>query len=281
MNLEQISFSNEKASIYIVSTPIGNLKDITFRAIETLKQVDFILAEDTRTSAKLLRHYDIKTTMISYHEFNKNEKEKMIINYLEEGLNLALISDAGTPGISDPGYEIINKAIEKGFNIIPIPGASAILASLVASGIIIQPFTFIGFLPKKKQELETTLLDYKYRKETLVIYESPLRIKETINDIYKIFGNRKIALLRELTKLHESIIRGDLEEIINLELMEKGEYVLIIEGIDEKSIFDKYTILELYNQYIKDGMEEKDAMKLVSKKKGIKKSDIYKEIKIK
>ena len=192
----QMSFKENKATLFVVSTPIGNLSDMTLRAIETLKSADMILAEDTRNSGKLLKHFNIDTQMMSYHAFSDENKEKEILELLSQQKNLALISDAGTPGISDPGYGIITKAIENGYHVVAIPGASAILAALVSSGLVMQPFTFIGFLPRKQSERQSLFNQYKQRPETLVIYEAPLRIEKTIQDLYEAISNYKIAVCR-------------------------------------------------------------------------------------
>jgi len=277
----QKSFKEEKPTLYIVSTPIGNLKDITFRAIDILNEVDAILCEDTRTSGVLLNHYQIKKPLISYHEFNKLDQENRILNLLIEGKNLALISDAGTPGISDPGFEIIQKVIEKGYFVVSIPGPSAILAALVSSGLIIQPFTFLGFLPRKQSEMKDLLKGYVKRKETLVIYESPMRIAKTLEILFQVLGNRKIALSRELTKTFETIIRTTLEDSLAMEHNTKGEYVIIIEGDHViQTEFDE-TIENHVKRYMLHGNTEKDSMKLVAKDRNISKSEVYTAIKIK
>lgn len=275
----QKSFKEEKATLYIVSTPIGNLKDITYRAIEILNDVDIILAEDTRNSGILLSHYQIKTKMMSYHEFNKSTQELKIIEMLNEGKDIALISDAGTPGINDPGYEIIKKVIEEGFHVVSIPGASAILSALVVSGLIIQPFTFIGFLPRKLGEQKLILGNYQNRNETLVFYEAPLRIKKTLEVLYVTLGDRKVVLARELTKAFETIIRTTLKEAIEMEHNPKGEYVVLVEGYQKPEVFEE-TIIEQVEEFIKNGYDEKDAMKAVATLRNIKKSDVYKAYKI-
>ncbi len=276
----QKSFKDPKATLYVVSTPIGNLKDISYRAVEILNEVDIILAEDTRTSSVLLNHYQIKKQMMSYHEFNKDDKESQIIHLLDEGKNLALISDAGTPGINDPGYEIIKKVIESGYHVVSIPGASAILAAIVTSGLVIQPFTFLGFLPRKQAEMKKVLSEYVNRKETLVIYESPLRVGKTLQVIYSILGERKIALARELTKTFETIIRTTLSEALEIEHNTKGEYVLVIEGeLDYQKSFSE-SISEHVLRLIQTGETEKDAMKQVAVLRGIPKSDVYQAFKI-
>jgi len=276
----QKSFKEPKPTLYVVSTPIGNLKDITYRAVEILNEVDVILAEDTRTSSVLLNHYQIKKQMISYHEFNKDEKESQIINFLSEQKNIALISDAGTPGINDPGFEIIKKVIESGYHVVSIPGASALLAAIVTSGLIIQPFTFLGFLPRKQVDMKKTLSEYINRKETLVIYESPLRIDKTIKVIYQILGERNISLARELTKTFETIIRTTLSQAIEMEHNTKGEYVIIIEGDTHfQESFDE-SVVDHVRRLILSGVTEKDAMKQVAVQRGIPKSEVYQAFKI-
>ncbi|MDX9690852.1 MAG: 16S rRNA (cytidine(1402)-2'-O)-methyltransferase [Acholeplasmataceae bacterium] len=275
----QKSFKEEKPTLYVVSTPIGNLKDITYRAVEILNTVDLILAEDTRTSAVLLNHYHIKKPMLSYHEFNKEDQKDRILSLLNEGKHLALISDAGTPGISDPGYEIIKAVILSGFHVVSIPGASAILAALVTSGLIIQPFTFIGFLPRKMTQAKTLVSTYANREETLVIYESPNRIQKTIELLFNGLGNRNISIARELTKAFETIIRTNLKEAITLEHNSKGEYVIIVEGNHEKSTFEDQTIESHFQTYIALGYDEKDAIKAVAKDREVHKNEVYQIIK--
>ncbi|PKK97421.1 MAG: 16S rRNA (cytidine(1402)-2'-O)-methyltransferase [Tenericutes bacterium HGW-Tenericutes-3] len=276
----QKSFKDPKPTLYVVATPIGNLKDISYRAVEILNEVDVILAEDTRTSSVLLNHYQIKKQMMSYHEFNKDDKESQIINLLSEGKNLALISDAGTPGINDPGYEIIKKVIESGYYVVSIPGASALLAAIVTSGLIIQPFTFLGFLPRKQVEMKKILTSYIHRKETLVIYESPLRVSKTIQTIYQILGERNVSLARELTKAFETIIRTTLSQAILMEHNPKGEYVIIIEGDTQKQTDFNETIVDHVSRLVKQGETEKDAMKIVALERSIPKSEVYQAYKI-
>ena len=275
----QKSFKEDKATLYVVATPIGNLKDITLRAIDILNEVDYILAEDTRTSSVLLSHYNIKKRVMSYHEFNKMDQENQIISDLNEGKHIALISDAGTPGISDPGYEIIQRVIEEGFYVVSIPGASAILAALVTSGLVIQPFTFIGFLPRKLSEQKEVLKHYISRSETLVIYESPLRIQKTLQTLYDVLGNRRLSIARELTKAFETIIRTTLSEATTMEMNLKGEYVIIIEGNQEtdKPMLD---IKSHYLELIKEGYPSKEAMKIVATKHNVPKNEVYRMVKI-
>jgi 16S rRNA (cytidine1402-2'-O)-methyltransferase len=276
----QKSFKEVKPTLYVVSTPIGNLKDITYRAVEILREVDFILAEDTRTSSVLLSHYDIRKPLLSYHEFNKEEQETKIIDLLNEGKSLALISDAGTPGISDPGYEIIKRVIEEGFYAVSIPGASAILSALVVSGLIIQPFTYIGFLPRKANDQKNVLEDYKTRKETLVIYESPMRIEKTLKILFEVLGDRNIAIARELTKAFETIIRTTLKEASSMEMNPKGEYVIIIEGGSYETEQPLLDVKSHYLELIKAGYPQKEAMKIVAGKHNLSKNDVYRIVKI-
>jgi 16S rRNA (cytidine1402-2'-O)-methyltransferase len=279
--LIQRSFKEIKPTLYVVSTPIGNLSDITYRAIEILSSVDAILCEDTRTSAVLLNHYQIKKPLISYHEFNKFEKEDQILSMLSEGKNLALISDAGTPGINDPGYEIIKKVIDSNFHVVSIPGASAILASLVVSGLVIQPFTFIGFLPKKASDQKKLLTSYQERPETLIIYESPMRMSTTIKTLFSIYGNRQVVLARELTKTFETIIRTNLNDAQTIEHNTKGEYVIILEGYIQKEVRSDLPVQDEVKKLIRTGMSEKDAIKTVAKTRKLPKNDVYKTIKMK
>lgn len=273
----QKSFENDKPCIYLVATPIGNLEEITYRAIRILNEVDYIAAEDTRNTIKLLNYYDIKTKLISHHEHNIKQSIPKIINLLLDGNNIALVSDAGYPAISDPGYELVKEAIKNEINIIPISGASACLNALVVSGILPQPFIFYGFLDhsdkKKKKELEVL----KKYQETIIFYESPHRITKTLKLMLEIFGNREIALCREITKKHEEIIRGNIDEILEISLNLKGEIVIVVSGNDnviEEQFFEQ-TIIEHVDEYIAKGMSVKDAIKEVAKIRNLKKNEVY------
>lgn len=279
MKLTQ-NFQNNNSTLYLVATPIGNLEDITLRAIRILKEVDYIFCEDTRHSKTLLDYYDISNKVDSYFEFNKDLKGDKIISLLKEGNDIALITDAGTPGISDPGYEIIKLAIEHDFNVVAIPGASAIIAALITSGLIIQPFTFLGFLPRGEEKQKTILEDYLYRLETLVIYESSNRIYKTLDNIYHSLGNRKISIAREMTKKFETIIRGYVLDIIKENPDIIGECVIVVEGGDPKDYFKDFTIDEHVKHYLDLDFSEKEAMKMVAKDRGKSKSEIYKLYKI-
>jgi 16S rRNA (cytidine1402-2'-O)-methyltransferase len=273
----QESFRNDKKTLYLVSTPIGNLKDITYRAVEVLSNVEVIFAEDTRTSMRLLSHYNIKTKMKSYHEHNKLEKENDVLWYLENGFDVALISDAGTPGISDPGFEIANKVIEKGFNVSSIPGATASMTALVSSGLKMQPNLFLGFLPRKESEITLFLNKYLTVDATLIFYESPFRIDKTINYLFEILGDRRVVIARELTKIYETFIRTTLKEAIKMEFINKGEYVILVEGfIQEES---NLSVIDLFVKYQKLGLDDMTNMKLIAKELGISKREVYDKIK--
>ena len=225
--------SVETGNLFVVSTPIGNLGDVTHRAIETLDKVSLIAAEDTRRTKILLNRYEIKTPLSSYNSFNKIKKARDFVERLKKGNDLALVSDAGTPGISDPHYHLVNAAIEEGVSIYSIPGPSALLAALTVSGLPMDRFIFEGFLPRKKGR--TTMLEnLANEKRTIVIFESPNRIEKTIQDLYRFFGDRKVAITRELTKMFEEVIRGNLEELSTLKRMWKGEITVVIAGADKK-----------------------------------------------
>lgn len=275
----QKSFENDNVTLYLVATPIGNLNEMTFRSVEVLKSVNYIAAEDTRNTIKLLNHFDISTKLISHHEHNLISSIPKIIDLLKDGNNIALVSDAGYPAISDPGYELVQEVISNGFNVVPISGANACLNALVVSGICPQPFLFYGFLShqdkKKKKELEK-LKNYE---ETIVFYEAPHRIKKTLVLMKDIFGNRNICLARELTKKHEEINRGTIEEIIDVVDTMKGEMVIVVEGctnVEEIVTFEQ-SIEEHVNEYIQTGMSTKDAIKEVSRQRNISKNIVYQE----
>lgn len=275
----QKSFENGKPTLYLVATPIGNLNELTYRAIEILKEVRYIAAEDTRNTIKLLNKFEISNKLISHHEHNLTSSIPKIIDLLKNEGNVALVSDAGYPAISDPGYELVKVAIENDINVVPISGANACLNALVVSGIAPQPFLFYGFLDhqdkKKKKELE----ELKKYKETIVFYESPHRIKRTLQLMLDIFGNRNIALARELTKLHEEINRGTIEEILEVVDTMKGEMVLVVEGekfIKEEIVFEQ-SIQEHVDEYIEKGMSTKDAIKEVAKLRGVSKNVVYQD----
>ena len=266
-------------NLYLVATPIGNLEDITLRAIEVLKNVDIIAAEDTRHTLKLLNHLNIKKPLISYYKETEKAKSEVLINKILEGNNIALVSDAGTPAISDPGEEIVKEAIKENIKIIPIPGACALISALIGSGFSTKEFMFIGFLPVNNKEKINKLDELKRVDKTLIFYEAPHKLKGTLEDMHKIFGNRSIVLARELTKIHEEFIRGKLEEIINKIDDIKGEFVIIVEGsekIDEKKdILNSMSLEEHYKYYEKENLDKKEIIKKIAKDRGKTKNEIY------
>ena len=270
--------------LYICPTPIGNLEDMTYRTIRILNEVDLIAAEDTRHSLKLLNHFEISKPLTSYHEHNKDSKGGYLINKLLDGENIALISDAGMPGISDPGEEIIKEAIENNIEIEVLPGATASITALVGSGLNTAKFAFEGFLDRDKKTRRAQLEEVKEESRTLIFYESPHRLKDTLKDMLKILGNRKIALNRELTKKYQEVIREDIETAINIfdEKEVKGEFVLIVEGFTgEKTIENTYEDLndrEYVLKLIEEGMTKKDAIKVVCKDRKLKKDVVYKQV---
>lgn len=275
--MRQQTYVNGKNTLYLISTPIGNLDDITFRAINTLKMVDVLFCEDTRQTLKLLNHFDIKKHVISYHEHNKDQKGELVMEYLKNG-DVGLVSDAGMPVINDPGYDVARVAIEQGYNVTVIPGANAAMSALVSSGLPADRFTYIGFLSNKASQRKKELEELKNKKETLIFYESPHRIIECLEDMLQIFGNRNICLAREITKKFEEYIRGSIEEILKIEDL-KGEMVIVVEGAkDEEKVFE-LSILEQFRIYQKS-MTDMEAIKLIAKERGLKKQDVYKEIKI-
>jgi len=265
------------ATLFIVPTPIGNLKDITYRAVETLKNVSLIAAEDTRNSVKLLKYYDIDTPMISYHKFNERKRTDTIIKKLQSGEDVALISDAGTPGISDPASIIINEAIAAGIDVETLPGSTALIPPLVSSGLNCEKFLFAGFLSEKSKLRDESLKRITEYPETLIFYEAPHRLNKTLKLLYHYFGNRKVVIGREISKIFENYLRTDLKTIIDHpeDLILKGEFVIIVEG--KKS--DNYTdeqIIKMLKRFFKQGTSLKTAVKEISEKILENKNRIYK-----
>lgn len=266
-----------QGKLYIVATPIGNLEDITLRALKVLKEVDVIAAEDTRQTLKLLNHYDITKHLISYHRHNEETKSKTIIEKLKSGENIALVSDAGTPGISDPGEEVIKLAIEEGIEVIPIPGACAMINALICSGINTKEFTFLGFLPLNKKLRKEELQKIQKENKTIILYEAPHKILNTLQDLKEIIEDRKIVLAREITKIHEEFIRGDIDELIEKSENLKGEFVIIIQGsnIKEENELLNLTLEEHYKLYEKQGLIKNEIIKKISKDRKVNKNEIY------
>ena len=267
----------EIGTLYIVATPIGNLEDITLRAIKVLKEVDIIAAEDTRHTLKLLNHLEISKPLISYHRHNEDIKTDVLIKELKEGKNIALVSDAGTPGICDPGEEVIKKCIEEEISVLPIPGACAMINALICSGLDTKEFEFIGFLPLNKKNRKEKLEEIKNASKTIILYEAPHKLETTLKDLKEIIGNRKVVLARELTKIHEEYIRENIDILIERAKDLKGEIVLIIEGGEKKEEddFSKLSLEEHYTYYEKKGLSKKDIIKQIAKDRNVSKNEIY------
>ena len=271
-------------TLYLCATPIGNLEDMTFRVIRTLKEVDLIAAEDTRNSIKLLNHFEIQTPMTSYHEYNKYEKGRKLVEKLLEGQNIALITDAGTPGISDPGEELVKMCYESGISVTSLPGAAACITALTISGLSTRRFAFEAFLPSDKKEREQILKEMETETRTMIVYEAPHRLVKTLKLFLERLGNRKITVCRELTKRHETALAVTLEEAVaHYEANPpKGECVLVIEGKsreeareEERKQWEEMIIEDHMEVYTKQGMDKKSAMKAVAKDRGVSKRDIY------
>ena len=266
--------------LYIVATPIGNLEDITLRAIRILKEVDLIAAEDTRHTLKLLNHLEISKPLISYHRHNEEEKSDLLINKLKDGNSIALVSDAGTPGICDPGEEIIKKCIEENIEIIPIPGACALINALICSGLDTKEFLFLGFLPLNKKLRKRKLEEIKNSEKTIILYEAPHKMKNTLTDLKGILEDRRVVLAREITKIHEQFIRESIDSLIEKVEELKGEMILIIEGKKQEESKDQelnsLTLEEHYTFYKKLGMDKKEIIKQIAKDRNVSKNEIYK-----
>lgn len=271
-------------TLYLCATPIGNLEDMTFRVIRILKEVDLIAAEDTRNSIKLLNHFEIQTSMTSYHEYNKYEKGRKLVEKLLEGQNIALITDAGTPGISDPGEELVKMCYEAGVPVTSLPGAAACITALTISGLSTRRFAFEAFLPSDKKEREQILKELEHETRTVILYEAPHRLVKTLKLLLEHLGNRKITVCRELTKKHETAFAATLEEAVTYYEANtpKGECVLVLAGKsreqmqeEERKQWEEMTIEEHMEVYLKQGMDKKTAMKAVAKDRGVSKRDIY------
>lgn len=270
--------------LYLCATPIGNLEDITFRVLRTLKEVDLIAAEDTRNSIKLLNHFDIKTSMTSYHEYNKIDKAYVLIRKMQEGQNIALITDAGTPGISDPGEELAAMCYDAGIEVTSLPGPAACITALTLSGLPTRRFAFEAFLPMDKKERRAVLEELVNETRTIILYEAPHKLVRTLEDLLETLGNRRMTLCRELTKKHETAFRTTIQDLITYYTSEKplGECVLVIEGRsrqeiaeEEQASWEKISVEEHMEIYESKGVSHKEAMKLVAKDRGVTKRDIY------
>ncbi len=273
-----------QGKLYLCATPIGNLEDITLRVLRTLKEADLIAAEDTRHSIKLLNHFDIKTPMTSYHEFNKVEKARYLVDKMREGTNVALITDAGTPGISDPGEELVRQCYEAGIEVTSLPGPAACITALTISGMATRRFAFEAFLPSDKKEKQEIFEELKKETRTIILYEAPHRLVRTLSELLENLGDRRISVCRELTKTHETVFRTTVSEALSYYETEepRGEYVLVIEGKSRMEIqqeqersWEAVSIEEHMKRYLDGGTDKKEAMKLVAKDRGMKKRDVY------
>lgn len=273
-----------QGKLYLCATPIGNLEDITLRVLRTLKEADLIAAEDTRHSIKLLNHFDIKTPMTSYHEFNKVEKARYLVDKMREGTNVALITDAGTPGISDPGEELVRQCYEAGIEVTSLPGPAACVTALTISGMATRRFAFEAFLPSDKKEKQEIFEELKKETRTIILYEAPHRLVRTLSELLENLGDRRISVCRELTKTHETVFRTTVSEALSYYETEepRGECVLVVEGKNRLEIqqeqersWEAISIEEHMKRYLDGGMDKKEAMKLVAKDRGMKKRDVY------
>ncbi len=283
MQIQKSFQAHNTGTLHLIPTPIGNLEDITFRALRVLKEADVIAAEDTRQTKKLCNHFEIATPLISYHEHNKESSGHKLIEELKSGKNIALVSDAGTPCISDPGYELVVQALAEEIPVVPLPGANAALCALISSGLPTQHFYYYGFLKRNKKEKKEELQHVKGIRDTLIFYEAPHRLKETLLAIQEVLGNRRIVLCRELTKKFEEFIRGTVEEVLvwSQEETIRGEFCIIIEGTIEEEErvvwWESLTMLEHIEHYLKDDIPSKEAIKMVAKERGLQKRVVYQE----
>ena len=265
--------------LYIVATPIGNLEDITLRALRILKEVDVIAAEDTRQTLKLLNYFEISKPLISYHRHNEDVKSNILIEKLKKGENIALVSDAGTPGICDPGEEVIKRAIEEKIDVVPVPGACAMINALIVSGLNTSEFSFLGFLPLNKKLRKEKIEEIKKSRKTIIIYEAPHKMKNTLQDLKEILKDRKVVLARELTKIHEEFVRKDIDKLLEDIDNMKGEMILIIEGDredkDQENKLNSLSIEEHYKYYEKQGYDKKEIIKKIAKDRNVNKNEIY------
>lgn len=272
--MSQISYNNTP-TLYLIPTPIGNLDDITLRAIHVLKEVEVVFSEDTRVTALLLNHLNIKKKLISNHEYNERENKDKLLEYLKNGYSVGLVSDRGTPVISDPGYELAQVAIENNYNVVSLPGATALIPALTVSGIEPMPFLYYGFLNSKESKRKKELENLKNIKYTMIFYEAPHRITKTLEEMLEILGNRKMSISREITKKFEEVYRGTIQDVIEETKEIKGEIVIVVSGNKEEISYDDLSIEDHVNLYIKNGLNSKEAIKKVAEDRNIKKSEVY------
>jgi 16S rRNA (cytidine1402-2'-O)-methyltransferase len=262
-------------TVYLIPTPIGNLEDITLRAVNTLKMVEVIFSEDTRVTSLLLNHLNIKKKLISSYEYNEKENKDKFLKYLDDGHDVGIVTDRGTPIISDPGYDLVKIAIEKGYNVVGLPGPTALIPALITSGLNPSPFLFYGFLNSKQSKRNKELEELKKEKATIIFYESPHRLKETLEDIYKVFGNRRISISKEISKKYEEVVRGTIVDVIDKFDNIKGEFVVVVEGNTDCVDYTNISVAEHVTAYIKEGNSVNDAIKLVAKDRNVAKKEIY------
>lgn len=274
--MSQKSYDN-KPTLYLIATPIGNMEDITYRAINVLKSVSVIFSEDTRVTNQLLSYYNIKNKLISSHQYNEKDNIDKLLKYLNDGQDVGLVTDRGTPIISDPGYYLAKAAINNNYNVVSIPGATAFVSALITSNIDAQPFTFFGFLNSKSSKRKKELEELKNNKYTLIFYESPHRLIDTLNDMLKILGNRNISISREITKKFEEIYRGAISDVITELDVLKGEFVIVVEGNKDVNDFSNLSILDHVNLYIENGLDSKEAIKKVAHERKLNKNEVYSE----
>lgn len=274
--MSQKSYTGKNA-LYLIPTPIGNMDDMTFRAVDTLKLVDVIFSEDTRITSQLLSYFDIQKKLIANHKFNEEENITKVLEKLESGQNVGLVTDRGTPIISDPGYVLVKAAVEHGYPVIALPGPTALIPALIVSGIDPQPFLFYGFLNNKESKRKKELEDLKKVSATLLFYEAPHRIEKTLENMMQVLGNRKISISREITKKFEEVYHGTIAEVLEEIVGAKGEFVIVVEGNKEKNTYENLSIVEHVHLYIKEGYSANDAIKQVAKERKQAKSDVYKE----
>ena len=274
--MSQKSYNNAP-TLYLIPTPIGNMEDITLRAINTLKEVEVIFSEDTRVTGILLKHLNIKKKLIASHEHNEIKNQGLALDYLKQGYNIGLVTDRGTPIISDPGYVIVKYIIENGYNVVSLPGPTALIPALTVSGLNPSPFLFYGFLNNKESKALKELESLKSEKATMIFYEAPHRLEKTLGNMLKIFGNRSISISREISKRYEEVYRGNIEAVIEEVKDAKGEFVIVVEGDTTVKSYDNLSVIEHVNLYVDEDMKLMDAIKKVAKERNVSKSEIYNE----
>ena len=274
--MSQKSYNNTP-TLYLIPTPIGNMEDITLRAINILKEVEVIFSEDTRVTGILLKHLDIKKKLVASHEHNETKNQELALSYLKQGYNIGLVTDRGTPIISDPGYGIAKYVIEQGYNVVGLPGATALIPALIVSGLNPAPFLFYGFLNNKESKAIKELESLKNIKATMIFYEAPHRLEKTLGNMLEVFGNRHISISREISKRYEEVYRGTIKEVIEETKEAKGEFVIVVEGNTEVKSYENLSVVEHVNLYVDEDMKLMDAIKKVAKERNVSKSDIYNE----